>query len=178
MRMWTMKGPSPPEDAWGQAQVCSAKKGWRDLPVEQNRLHALRNYLHSHLGKKKKKKHFFFGSRFTLYSGLCLSHHWHWICFTKALCSKRLKLQAFIGFESRFWNSNFWAPFRWEWNRQHSPLRVRDSHLSTRLAMYQGFDSSDTGLEAERPDSISHHITPLDGLLPFSETCLSLSRWL
>ena len=28
--------------------------------------------------------------------------------------------------------------------------------------MYQGFDSSDTGVEVERPGSISHHITPLE----------------
>lgn len=55
-----MKGPSPPEDAWGQAQVCSAKKGWRDLPVEQSCLHALGNYLRSHLGKKRKGNIFFF----------------------------------------------------------------------------------------------------------------------
>ena len=177
MRMWTMKGPSPLEDTWAQAQVCSAKKGWRDLPVEQSSLHALRSYLHSHLEKKRKRNFFFFGSRFTLYSGSMFITPLTLNLFYKSSILQKTVTTSFIGFESRFWNSNFWAPFMWEWKRQQSPLRVRHSpHLSIPLVMYQGFDSSDTGVEVERPGSISHHITPLGGLLPFSQTCLSFSR--
>ena len=127
--------------------------------------------------KKKKKELFFFGSRFTLYSGSMFITPLTLNLFYKSSILQKTVTTSFIGFESRFWNSNFWAPFMWEWKRQQSPLRVRHSpHLSIPLVMYQGFDSSDTGVEVERPGSISHHITPLGGLLPFSQTCLSFSR--
>lgn len=178
MKMWTMKGPSPLEDTWGQAQVCSAKKGWRDLPVEQSSLHALRSYLHSHLEKRKRNFFFFFLADSNFISGSMFITSLTLNLFYKSSMLQKTVTTSFIGFESRFWNSNFWAPFKWEWNRQQSPLRVRHSHLSIPLAMYRGFDSSDTGLEVERPDSIRHHITAPGAALPFSETCLSFSRWL